>query len=87
MKHTRALVELYQRAVPDTSQTLQSIAARCLVEIETAELQAARIAELEAYVSAAGDWFSNFCAHSPIRFGGEDDLGDMAHALLRKGKP
>ena len=48
MKHTRSLVEMYQRLMPDTSQTLQAIAARCLAEVEEAEMQAARIAELEA---------------------------------------
>ena len=53
MKHARGIVEIYQRLVPDTSNTLKAVAERALVEIETAEIQAARIAELEAALDNA----------------------------------
>lgn len=37
MKHTREILEAFQRLVPETSTTLQAVASRALQEIETAE--------------------------------------------------
>ena len=48
MEHTRGIIEMYQRLVPKGSSSLEAVANRALAEIETAELQASRIAALEA---------------------------------------
>jgi hypothetical protein len=45
-----------------------------------------RVAELEAYVQAANDWFGNFVVHAPITFGGEIEMGVRAQELLAKDK-
>jgi hypothetical protein len=50
---------MYQRLMPDTSQTLQAIANRCLAEIEEAELQADRITVLEVALSSMLVEFEN----------------------------
>lgn len=39
---------MYQRLMPDTSQTLQAVGARCAAEIEAVELELARLQAVEA---------------------------------------
>jgi hypothetical protein len=48
LEHTRGLAEMYQRLMPDTSKTLQEVAARVLAEIEAAEIELDTIAALTA---------------------------------------
>jgi hypothetical protein len=46
LKHAKGIVELYQRMVPDTSQTLQAVANRAMQEFETVELKLAAYRDL-----------------------------------------
>ena len=47
LMHTRGIIEMYQRLVPDTSQTLQAVASRAMAELEAVELQLAAAAQQE----------------------------------------
>ena len=54
--------------------------------VDHIDQQAARIAELEAYVEKAEKWFNDFGEHAPIHFGGEYEMATEANDLLIKGK-
>ena len=85
LMHTRGIIEMYQRLVPDTSQTLQAVASRAMAELEAVELQLAAAAQrerelreaLEPFAQAAND-IANGTAH---HFSGGLWFTDMASGL------
>ncbi len=96
LKHTKGIIEIYHRLVPDTSQTLRAVSSRAMAEIEEVELKFAALqAEAELHrvahrgtldaLEAANAFINEMFKLFDWPEGGDVDGGEFQDAAVKHG--